>query len=80
MHVAVISLLFLTILRRWTLKDERKHNGGVDKSSSNNRFVLRMKSAFLMLKTGPMHTPSTSGSYGRPSDKKLVVLEIFKIR
>ena len=45
-HMAVISLLFLTIL-----KDERKHDGAVDKSS-NNKSVLWMKSAFVMLKTG----------------------------
>ena len=25
------------------------------------------------------HTPSASGSYGRPADEKVVVLEIFEI-
>ena len=38
----------------WTLKDERKHDGTVDKSSSNNRSMLWIESTFLMLKTGPI--------------------------
>ena len=59
-HVqAAVSLLFITILDKileddWTSKDERKHHGAVDKSSSNNRSVLRTASAFVMLKIGPV--------------------------
>ena len=34
-------------------KDERKHHVAVDKSS-NNRSMLRMVNAFVMLKIGPI--------------------------
>ena len=41
MQAAVISLLFLTILEDdWTSKDERKHDGTVDKSSSTTGLFM----------------------------------------
>lgn len=62
---------------RKLMKDERKHHGAVDKSSSNNRSVLRTASAFVMLKIGPVRLALvglTAGRQaGRPSDENLVV-------
>ena len=56
------------------------YDGAVDKSSSNNRSVLQMKNTFLMLKTGLICLALVVLMAGRPVEKKLVVLEIFKIR
>ena len=55
-------------------------DGAVDKSSSNNRSVLRMASAFVMLKIGPVRLVLVGLMAGRLTDEKVVVLEIFKIQ
>ena len=46
----------------------------------NNRSVLQTVSIFVVLKTGPIHLVLVGLTAGSPSDEKLVVLEIFKIR
>ena len=45
----------------------------------NNRSVLQTVSAFVVLKTGVIHLVLVGLTAGSPSDKKPVVLEIFKI-
>ena len=50
---------------RKLMKDERKHHGAVDKSSSNNRSVLRTASAFVMLKIGPVRLALVGLTAGR---------------
>ena len=67
-----------------TWKDERKHHGAVEKSSSNNRSMLRTANAFVMLKIGPICLALVGLMAGwqaiSPADKIVVVLEIFKIQ
>ena len=85
---------FLTILDEildeileddWTLKDERKHHGAVEKSP-NNRSVLWIESAFVMLKTGPIRLALAGLMAGRPSvhqairRRKSCCFRNFKIR
>ena len=64
------------------LKDENKHYGAVDESSSEQQFRKSYTITFVVSKICS-HTPSVSGSYGRQSDRQsdkiLVDLEIFKI-
>ena len=68
------SLLFLNILEDdWTWKDEKKYDGAVDKSSSNDRSVLRMESAFIMLQTGPIRLVLVDLIAGSLSDKNVLV-------
>ena len=50
---------------RKLMKDERKHHGAVDKTSSNNRSVLRTASAFVMLKIGPVRLALVGLTAGR---------------
>ena len=49
------------------MKDERKHHGAVNKFSSNNRSVVWMSSAFVMLKIGPIHLTLVGLTAGRPA-------------
>ena len=46
--------------------DQRKHQDAVDKSLRKNRSELQMAVAFHCAKNW-IHTPSASGSYGRPT-------------
>ena len=72
---------YLSFENDGTYKDERKHHGAVDKSFSNNRSMLRMASAFVMLKIEPIHLGLVGFQAGRPSvwqAKKLLFSKFSK--
>ena len=58
-----------------TLKDE-KHRDTADKSASKQQ-VCVLDGSHLRCAKNWTHTPSASGSYGRPADESLVVLKFF---
>ena len=47
------------------MKDERIHFGTVDKSYSDSTLIF-----YIVSKTGPIYTPTTSGPYGRLTGKQ----------
>ena len=65
-HYIITNQLYITGVQ--SISD--KHDGAVDKFSSNNKSVLRTKSAFLMLKLDPYSSSvsSLSGQQTKNSD------------
>ena len=55
--------------------DEKQHDAA-DKSTSEQQVCILDDSRLHYAKNWT-HTPSVSGSYGRPADESLVVLKIF---
>ena len=72
------SLLLSTTILNDTcneiLKDEKQHDA-VDKSTSKQQVCIY--GSRLRCAKNWTHTPSASGSYGRPADESLVVLKNF---
>ena len=65
------------------MEDEKNHHGALDKSSSEQQFHKSDVITFVVWKIWS-HTPSATGSYGRPAGRQADEIQanfnFFKIR